>query len=234
MYSEEYRALPELIRNVQQDKPNAYKPFAELIDAKLNEYIHKHISRVVELRAVRDEDERDIKQEVHIKLTLLFRGTGYEERGAFFTMLYTIAERCVIDFYKHHHGLVYSAELVELASETMADEAKEENETDVQEKQHRMMMHAVNGLPPQQKVVFLLRILNEMEYNEIGKYLEISASTARSVFCKAKKTVMEKIHRMEDEEKRKAERKVAGQVREMEVRIVKTGMGEMQNAKSKM
>ena len=95
MYKHPYKDLPELIRQVQQEEPKAMATFLEKIDSKLKNYIRHHVRDIVELPAIKEEDMRDIEQEVHIKLTQLFRGTGYTEMGVFFGLLFTITGNCV-------------------------------------------------------------------------------------------------------------------------------------------
>jgi RNA polymerase sigma factor (sigma-70 family) len=221
----ERKSLPELVALFQNGEANAFTELVKRIDGKITGFIHSRMRDIVELPAIKEEDERDIKQEVMLKIVKMLRKKKYSEEGTFIEMVYAITVNSMTDFYKHHHTLVYSPEVMQYAEETMVDETENPDDTEEKEKLHRFFMVALKYLSPQQQAVVLLRTQNELEFKEIGELLHISASDASSIFCKAKKKLIEIVnHLREKREKEKAEKKVEAVVRKTHARVVTTGI----------
>jgi RNA polymerase sigma factor (sigma-70 family) len=217
--------IVELIKKVQQKETNAFALFIKAIDGKLNGFIHSLVWPIIELQAIKDEDEKDIKQEVHIKFFLLFSGSGYKENSTFFELMYTITANCVTDFYKHHHPVIYDPEVYQYAIDTLVDETEEFADREEKEMLHEFLIEAFNHLSPQQQTVMILRTQHEMEFKNIGELLGIGSTDATSIYCKAKKKLILLVNKMRGgEEMNTGEKKVEEPVRKMPVRVVTTNI----------
>lgn len=58
---------------------------------------------------------------------------------------------------------------------------------------HQIIFRLVDGLPEKQKLIFQLREIEEMSYEEIAKYLEISLEQVKVNLHRARKSMREKL-----------------------------------------
>jgi DNA-directed RNA polymerase specialized sigma24 family protein len=108
---------------------------------------------------------------------------------------------------------------MQAAAVTIADEPEELNEK--KEKRHKVLMKLESMLPFRQKLVWQLRMHEELSYVEIGRLLQISPGAARSSFYKAKRKVVGALKRYRNnEEMKKSVKKVKEPVHEMNVQVV--------------
>ncbi|MDR1382060.1 MAG: sigma-70 family RNA polymerase sigma factor [Tannerella sp.] len=137
------------------------------------------------LRYVKDtEDARDLMQEGFIKLfTNLHRYAG---DGSFDGWVRKIFVNCALERLRHHDvlrdaGDVDDANCAEIPDETASDMSSEE------------LMAYVRALPNGFRMVFNMFAVEGYSHKEIGDILNISESTSRSQYARARKLLRKMI-----------------------------------------
>jgi RNA polymerase sigma-70 factor, ECF subfamily len=140
----------------------------------------------------------DLSQEVFVRL-YLHKG-GYQPSAKFTTYLYTIARHCWIDHLRRErrHSKVVSldamqeqdggslAESVAAPSETPSDLTDKKEFVDV-------VIEAIDSLPEEHRVVFVLSEVRVLKYPEIARVLNIPVGTVKSRMHNAMKKLKEKL-----------------------------------------
>jgi len=149
------------------------KAFEMIVDY-LQEPLYWHIRRIV----VSHEDASDALQETFVKM---YRSIGkFRWDSSLRVWAYRIATNESLDAIKSRKP----SDLLD--PESMDSES---SYIDYGNEMQINFQKAIQGLPEKQRVVFLLRYYEEMDYDQIGQLAGMSADTAKVNYCIAKKKV---------------------------------------------
>jgi RNA polymerase sigma-70 factor (ECF subfamily) len=129
-------------------------------------------------------DAEDLVQEA---LTRVYQGVG-ELRDAerFLPWLFTIARRVALD---QGRG---GARLVAMQGDEedrLVDEGPDAQESQMASERRAALRAAIENLPPQQRRCLLLRVDQELSYEDIAALLRLSGLTVRNHLAQARKTL---------------------------------------------
>jgi RNA polymerase sigma factor (sigma-70 family) len=172
-------SMIELISYVQKGEPNAFTVLTEVIKYRLRAIVHKLAHRAA--------DEKDIKQETLIRLCHALVGGHYIEQEKLFQLIFDLAKKSAIDFYRKYRPFISNEELLAKLPAQEPDQYQQMKKRD----RHNKLLEMISYLSPQQQTVVILRTQNEMSFEEIGKLLGIADSDASSIYTKAKKRLIE-------------------------------------------
>lgn len=132
-------------------------------------------------------DAQDLVQEVFIKV--YHRLDKYEEKGSFSSWLYRMAiNHCMDEFRKKSHQMK--------SSEVKEEDVVNGNHPEIvylQKEKNRQLERLVGTLPEDERMIILLRYVNELSYQEISELLDIPLSTVRNKLFRAKKKMRETV-----------------------------------------
>ncbi len=163
----------------------AFETLVRRYHAQVFHFIRRHVS---------DDDQAwDVVQQVLLKLfiSLPTLSTGQERLGPW---LFRVARNCCIDEYRRRHVVRFS-ELGWEAEEdvedlcppaSLIDPGPSPEETAEHHEVQRMLLEAIQELPPRLRQVVLLRYTHQLSFSEIGQRLKMPASTAKVYFCRAR------------------------------------------------
>ena len=141
---------------------------------------------------------QDLVQEVFLRVVRMAK--QYEPRAKFRTYLYTLAHNVCIDYVrrKKKRQNVSLADPINGKEElTIEDTMKDERsnpEKEFHQKSFEKALHeAVEGLPAEQREVFLLRERQNLPFDEIGRIVGCLPSTAKSRMRYALQSIREKL-----------------------------------------
>ena len=137
-------------------------------------------------RMVRNHDAADdVAQETFINAYSSIKSfkLGY----SFYTWLYRICMNLSINYLKRQKFVISESQFEEEVSPL-------EKETDsedplsllVQKERERKIEHAIDSLPPKYKAVFILKVYEDLSYEEIAQTLKISLGTVMSRLFRAR------------------------------------------------
>lgn len=134
-----------------------------------------------------DKDEaKDILQEAFLKV---FRNLqNYQESGSFEGWIRRIVSNTAIDFYRSNQRMAYSIPIEEARDIPVA----ESNDTEIKLEAEEVFQ-AVRELPEGARLVFQLFAVEGYSHKEIAGKLDISESTSKSQYQRARSLLMEKI-----------------------------------------
>lgn len=127
-------------------------------------------------------DAEEVTQEAFLaawKGLPAFRG-----ESKFSSWLYQLTSNAAIDFLrreKRHRGATPIEEEVDLAAPGTPQQAAEEAEL------REALQQALDALTPEHRQIFLLRQMQQMSYEEIGRLLGLESGTVKSRLSRAKK-----------------------------------------------
>ncbi len=141
------------------------------------------------LRMMRNHDDADdMAQETFIRA---YRAIGSFKPGCrFFTWLYRICMNLCINELKRGKHLLTESRFEE-EEKVLERESETENPLDFSSGRElrRRIDGAIESLSPKYKSVFVLRVLEEMSYEEIAESLDISTGTVMSRLFRARETI---------------------------------------------
>jgi RNA polymerase sigma-70 factor (ECF subfamily) len=128
------------------------------------------------------EDALDAVQETFLRL---YQKTGtYRPGHSFQGWLLEIAKNVSIDYYRKHrerHRQWETSRPVDEIPVAVEDRSVDSRDSDLR----ALFSRCVEKLAAKQKMVFVLRHYNELQFNEISDTLQISVGTAKSLHFKA-------------------------------------------------
>ncbi len=132
----------------------------------------------------------DIAQETFIKAYSSIK--SFKLGLAFYTWLYRICMNLSINHLKRQK-LVISESQFEEETSPLEKETTDEDPLGlmVRREQEREIEHAISALPPKYKAVFVLRIYEDLSYEEIARTLKISLGTVMSRLFRARQKLQE-------------------------------------------
>lgn len=121
------------------------------------------------------------------------------ERGKFNTWIYTVANNCVIDYYrkssKETVNVITEADMVNSDGESNFDYVG--NDTTDAEIENKELRHkirrAMRNLRPVEKHVAILRLVKELDYNEISEILDMPLNSVKVTLLRAKENLQNQL-----------------------------------------
>ena len=133
------------------------------------------------------QDAVDLVQESFIKI---YRQLGkFDGKGSFSSWMYRVAiNHCMDEFRKKR----FKMEQVEIRE----DDVKDFHHPEViflKKEKNRQLEKLIGGLPEDERMILLLRYVNEQSYSEISEFMSLSLATVRNKLHRAKKKLRETI-----------------------------------------
>lgn len=134
-------------------------------------------------------DAQDLVQEAFIKV---YEQLGkYDETGSFASWMYRVAiNHCMDEFRKKR----YQMKQVEIEEGSMISGDTPEL-IFFKNEESRQLERLVATLPEDERIIILLRYVNELSYQEISELMETSLTTVRNKLHRAKKKMRETVKR---------------------------------------
>ena len=111
---------------------------------------------------------------------------------SFYTWLYRICMNLSINYLKRQKFVIPESQFEEEVG-PLEKETKNEDPLNllVQKEQERKIEQAIDSLPPKYKTVFVLRVYEDLSYEEIAQTLKISLGTVMSRLFRARERLQE-------------------------------------------
>lgn len=169
---------------IQQVLAGDKQAFAPII----NKYKNQLYATI--LRMTRNpQDAQDLVQDAFIKV---YRNLDkYDGSGAFGGWLYRVAiNHCMDEFRKKSYSTI----------QIEVDEAKVVNREHpevvfLKKEKSRQLERLIATLPEDERLIILLRYINEMSYEDIGELMNVPLSTVRNKLHRAKKKMRDTVKR---------------------------------------
>jgi RNA polymerase sigma-70 factor (ECF subfamily) len=128
------------------------------------------------------EDALDVVQETFMRL---YQKLGaYEKERNFQAWLLQIAKNLSIDYYRKHHGRRRGLES-DRSVEELPLAASDHRSNPASSELRRVISRCLEKLGERQRLIFVMRHFNGLEYMEIAQILGISVGTVKSLHFKA-------------------------------------------------
>lgn len=133
------------------------------------------------------QDAQDLVQEAFIKV---YHQLGkYDKKGPFYGWLYRVTiNHCMDEFRKKR----YQMKQVEMNEETILNPNHPEV-IFIKKEKNRQLERLIGSLPEDERMIILLRYVNELSYNEISELMDIPLSQVRNKLHRAKKKMRESV-----------------------------------------
>ncbi len=135
------------------------------------------------------QDAEDMVQEAFIRLWKNL--SKYRADVKLSTWLYKIVVNLCLDVLKSSHRR-HQENLVEIKEKSKMNYSSADDEMNIREL-HELIQEAASELTPRQKAVFILRDLEEMNVEEVGKILSMSPGNIKSNLYYARRQMSEKL-----------------------------------------
>jgi RNA polymerase sigma factor (sigma-70 family) len=135
------------------------------------------------------QDAQDLVQDAFIKV---YRNLDkYDASGSFSSWLYRVSiNHCMDEFRKKR----YSTVQVEI-DETKVVNREHPEVVFLKKEKSRQLERLISTLPEDERLIILLRYINEISYEEIGEMIDVPLSTVRNKLHRAKKKMRETVKR---------------------------------------
>ena len=135
------------------------------------------------------QDAQDLVQESFIKV---YHNLGkYDGVGSFSSWIYRVAiNHCMDEFRKKR----YKMKQVEINEETFVN-ANHPEVIFLKKEKNRQLERLIATLPEDERMIILLRYVNELSYCEISELVQLSLSNVRTKLHRAKKKMRESVER---------------------------------------
>lgn len=173
---------------IQQLKKNDEKAFKLLVDLFSKKVYNTCIGMLQNL-----EDAEDVTQEIFITVHL---NIGlFKEESSLSTWIYRISVNKCLEFIRKKHRKkrlgVFKSIFTSYGEKTL------ENHTDFvhpgvqleQQERAKILFKAIDLLPEQQRMAYVLHKLDQVSYNEIAEVMQLSLSAVESLLFRAKQNL---------------------------------------------
>lgn len=169
------------IREVLAGNKQAYAPIIE----KYKNPLYATILRMTK----NPHDAQDLVQESFIKV---YQQLGkYEGTGSFSSWMYRVAmNHCMDEFRKKRYKMKH----VEM-DEVTAQNTNHPEVIFLKQEKSRQLERLIATLPEDERMIILLRYVNELSYNEISELVDAPLSTVRNKLHRAKKKMRDTVKR---------------------------------------
>ncbi|MCR2820059.1 RNA polymerase sigma factor [Lederbergia panacisoli] len=125
-------------------------------------------------------DAQDLVQEAFIKV--YYQLEKYNERGSFSGWFYSVAiNHCMDEFRKKRY------KQVEMTEKIMGKNPNHPEVVFLKREENRQLEQLLSTLPEDERMIILLRYVNELSYEEISELVDVPISTVRNKLHRAKK-----------------------------------------------
>lgn len=133
-------------------------------------------------------DAQDLVQEAFIKV--YYQLGKYDNRGSFASWIYRVAiNHCMDEFRKKRHIEVRMTE------ESMEKNLEHPEVIFLKKEKNKQLELLMDTLPEDERMIILLRYVNELSYEEISELVDVPVSTVRNKLHRAKKKMRNTIKR---------------------------------------
>lgn len=145
----------------------------------INKYNNRLYATI--LRMTRDPQQaEDLVQDAFIKVYLQL--DKYEEQGSFSSWFYRVAiNHCLDEFRKKRYKMTH----VEMNDAYLSNHQHPEV-IFLQQEKNRQLERLIGTLPEDERLIILLRYVNELSYKEISELIDVPLSTVRNKLHRAK------------------------------------------------
>lgn len=168
----------------------------EAIQYLVNHY-QKNVIKTAFYFVANMEDAEDLSQEVFLEI---LRSIGrYKKSATLYTWIYRITVNKSLDHQRKQHRRSFIQKLGTLVQVSNDGIHKYDNEpgiidTSNDDKEKRKILdNAVNSLPENQKIAFVLNKYEELAYKEIAEIMSLSLSSVESLIHRAKMNLQKKL-----------------------------------------
>ncbi|PWA11939.1 RNA polymerase subunit sigma-70 [Pueribacillus theae] len=135
------------------------------------------------------QDAQDLVQEAFIKV---YQQLGkYDETGKFSSWIYRVAiNHCMDEFRKKR----YKVKQVEI-NEGHILHSNHPEVIFLKKEKSRQLERLLSSLPQEERMIILLRYVNELSYSDISELIDVPLSTVRNKLHRAKKKMRDAINR---------------------------------------
>lgn len=142
------------------------------------------------LRMTRNnQDAQDLVQEAFIKI--YHQLEKYDKKGSFSSWMYRVAiNHCMDEFRKKR----YQMKQTELGADLAVNERHPEV-IYLKKENSRQLERLIETLPEDERLIILLRYVNELSYDEISELVDTPMSTVRNKLHRAKKKMRDTVKR---------------------------------------
>ncbi|MEH7387295.1 RNA polymerase sigma factor [Bacillus sp. JJ1521] len=133
-------------------------------------------------------DAQDLVQEAFIKV--YYQIDKYNEKGSFSSWFYRVAiNHCMDEFRKKR------SKQVEMNEELMGKNPNHPEVVYLKREENRQIELLLVTLPEDERMIMLLRYVNELSYEEISELVDVPVSTVRNKLHRAKKKLRNTVNR---------------------------------------
>lgn len=184
--------LPVLIEACLRNERGAFR---ELVEDHQKYVFH------LAFRVLHDEeDARDVVQETFLRVWRHL--SEYDPRTKFTTWLYTIAVNLSYDQLKQKTRRRRWLLRFDGREDGQAERRGDEEMSIVNRDLAAKIKELADGLPPKQRMVFILRDLQDLSVEEVAEILSMSAGSVRANLCYARQCVRARMQQLEGMEGR--------------------------------
>lgn len=134
------------------------------------------------------QDVEDVVQEAFVRAYRHLR--GFDQSRKFSAWLLTIARNLLFDLYKKNSRTLSSTdvvlEILSASSVSTSEETEQPSEIIMRRERFRRLLDLIRSLEEDLKVPFLLRVVNEMPYQDIADALDLPLQTVKNRIFKAR------------------------------------------------
>ena len=129
---------------------------------------------------VKDRDiTEDIFQDTFIKVIRTLKKGNYNEEGKFLPWVVRISHNLIIDYFRKSNRMPKFRNTDEFdIFSVLGDDVLNAEKKIIKEQIHADVRELINELPEEQKEVLVMRIYNDMSFNEISENTGVSINTA--------------------------------------------------------
>lgn len=172
----------QIIHQIKKGNQSAFRLLVEQYQA----YAFKLAFRII----CNEEDAKDVVQESFIKIWRNI--SNYNSSTKFTTWMYKIVTNSAIDLYRKNAR--QSSISLDESINTFSQVDQDFTNKNQNNKELAILIRKMSdGLPEKQRLIFVLRDLQEMDSQEVQEILEISETTVKSNLYHARKTIKEKL-----------------------------------------
>jgi RNA polymerase sigma-70 factor (ECF subfamily) len=151
-------------------------------EAALGVLIKRHQQRLFSFiySKVRDKDvTEDVFQDTFIKVIRTLKKGNYNEEGKFLPWVMRISHNLVIDYFRKSNRMPTFKNTDEFdVFSVLGDGALNVEKRIIKEQIHADVRELIKELPEEQKEVLVMRMYNDMSFNEISENTGVSINTA--------------------------------------------------------
>jgi len=168
----------------------------DAIEYLVNNY-QKNVIKTAYYFVANMEDAEDLSQEVFLEI---LKSIGrYKQNSSLFTWIYRITVNKSLDHLrrqKRRDALHQIGTFIKVSNDGTnrndTEPAVMDNRNDDKEKR-KILDNAVNSLPENQKIAFILNKYDELSYKEIAEIMNLSHSSVESLIHRAKMNLQKKL-----------------------------------------